>query len=143
MMHPPLQQGDADEVQRAWNYHQAADVMLHQRVTFGLALYAMLLTGYAAIFLSKFGTSWLARSVEIGLCFIGILFSVLFHRRIIGLEKRMDFLKATYLRPIDPIYNNYMSQSEDKSWRHSTLPAIFSVLWICLLAVAGIWGNLN
>ena len=128
---------------RAWDYHKAADELLAARVSYGLVAHSMFLVSFATIFAAGENKSWwLVVLVEIVIAALGLLYSVVLSFSMWTLNKRMEFLQSTYLRPLDPMYARYLDAApSSQRWlfRQRNLPKALGIAWAVLL-VSAIFG---
>jgi hypothetical protein len=127
-----------EQLQRAWEYHKAADELLAARMNYGLVAHSMFLVSYATIFASgDHKTHWF-RFVEALISGLGLWYSLVLNGSVWALNKRIAFLKTTYLEPLDPVYASYMrvAPSSARHLRQRHLPIALALVWTALLISA-------
>ncbi len=148
----------ADDIDRAWRYHAAADDLLHSRIEALLIAQAFLIIGYAQVLTAQeFCRRYDLTLALLAIVAVAVTVTILMMVVNNGLSRGIRFLKKTHLEHAeigDPIYIRYLEavrgDSEGKRkpfpriWS-SWIPRVFLAFWFAAsLHAAGMaFGHLS
>lgn len=128
-----------DPIERAWEYHAAADTLLLGRVQ-TLFIGQSLLAVPFALFYIRLIEDGMYLPVVLVFPVVAIAISIITIFKTKNLAAGMNILKCKYLRN-DEVYNIYLTAvNESSDWKRHiyvyVIPIVFIFMWIVLLAIS-------